>query len=107
MSAFLEITEDNFDQEVLQSASPVLLEFGAAWCGPCQVLEPILERLAAQWQGKIRLAKVDVDKNVNLTMRYNVLGVPTLILFIEGEIRQRLNGYHPRERIQEKIEPFL
>lgn len=107
MGSFVEVNEGNFEQAVLQSATPILVEFGAAWCGPCQILEPILERLVEQWGDKVHLAKVDVDQNVNLTMKYDVLGVPTLLLFVGGEIRQRMNGFQSRERIQEKIEPFL
>ena len=108
MESFFHITEANFEQEVLKSASPVLLEFGAVWCAPCKQLEPELARLGtSEWAGKVRLAKVDVDENPDLTMKFGVMGVPTVILFVGGEAKQRLSGYQPRQRIIEKMGSYL
>ncbi len=107
MSPFTHINEENFDQVILHADAPVLLEFGAAWCGPCKRLEPELEKLAAGLSGKVSLAKLDVDESSNLTMQFQVMTVPTLILFIQGEAKQRLTGFHPKDRVLEKIEPFL
>ncbi len=108
MSAFLHITDINFEQEVLKSSMPVLVEFGAEWCGPCRQMEPLLEQLFnGEWKGKIQLAKVDVDQSVDTTMKFQVMSVPTLILFVHGEVRQRLSGKQPRDRLVEKFTPLL
>ena len=106
-AAFFHVDESNFDQEVMKSAIPVLLEFGATWCAPCRQLEPELQKLETEWTGRIRLAKIDVDENPNLTVKFGVMGVPTVILFVNGEAKQRLTGYQPRQRIIEKMGSFL
>jgi thioredoxin 1 len=107
MDSFFHIDENNFDLEVMKSATPVLLEFGAVWCGPCKQLEPELKKLETEWGGKVRLAKVDVDESPDLTVKFGVMGVPTLILFVKGEAKQRLSGYQPRQRILEKMGSYL
>jgi thioredoxin 1 len=107
MESFFHIDENNFDQEVLKSGTPVLLEFGAVWCGPCKQLEPELAKLEKEWGSKVRLAKVDVDESPNLTVKFGVMGVPTLILFVKGEAKQRMSGYQPRQRILEKMGAYL
>lgn len=107
MSAFVQINDGTFEQEVRKSPVPVLVEFGAEWCGPCRQMEPVLEQLAAEWQGKVRLAKIDVDESVNLTMQFQVMSVPTLILFVNGEAAQRLSGKQPRDRLVEKFFSYL
>lgn len=108
MSSFVDINDSSFDHEVLKSQTPVLVEFGADWCGPCRQMEPVLEQLAAaDWNGKVRLVKVDVDQCVNTTMQFQVMSVPTLILFVNGEARQRVSGKQPRDRLVEKFSPFI
>jgi len=107
MESFFHITESNFELEVIKSASPVLLEFGATWCMPCKQLEPELAKLGVEWAGKVRLAKVDVDESPDLAMKFGVMGVPTMILFVGGEAKQRLSGYQPRQRIIEKMGSYL
>jgi len=107
MTTFINVDDRSFNQEVIQSQVPVLVEFGAEWCGPCRQMEPILEQLAHQWDGKIRLAKVDVDQSVGTTQQYQVMSVPTLILFVNGEACQRLSGKSPRDRMVEKFEPYI
>jgi thioredoxin 1 len=107
METFLHVNEANFDKEVLQSALPVVLEFGATWCQPCKQLEPVLARLGQEWAGKARLVKVDVDESVNLTMRFQVMGVPTVILFTGGKPVARFSGFLPREKVLEKLGSFL
>jgi thioredoxin 1 len=104
---FFHVNDNNFDLEVLKSGKPVLLEFGATWCGPCRQLEPELAKLGNEWTGKVRFAQVDVDESPDLTMKFGVMGVPTLILFVKGEAKQRLTGYQPRQRIIEKMGSFL
>ena len=107
MADFFEITQNNFDVEVKQSSLPVLLEFGAPWCQPCKRLEPILKQLAVEWQGKVRLCKVDVDVSPELAMQYQVMGVPTVILFRQGQPLERLTGLQTRERLVDKFLPHL
>jgi thioredoxin 1 len=107
VNSFTNINDASFDEEVLQSTVPVLVEFGAEWCGPCRQMEPVLEQLASEWNGKVRLAKIDVDESVNTVLRFQVMGVPTLILFVNGEARQRVSGRQPRDRLVEKFSPYL
>ena len=108
MSSFKPINDSSFNQEVLKSTTPVLVEFGAEWCGPCRQMEPVLEQLAlTDWKGKLRLAKIDVDESVNITMQFQVMSVPTLILFVNGEARQRLSGKQPRDRLVDKFAPYI
>jgi thioredoxin 1 len=107
MESFLHITDSNFEQEVLKSATPVMVEFGAVWCVPCKQLEPELAKLGAEWGSKVRLAKVDVDESPSLTMKFGVMGVPTVILFVGGEAKQRFTGFQPRQRILEKMGSYL
>ncbi len=103
MDTFLHVSEENFEKEVLKSAQPVVVEFGAVWCQPCKQLEPVLAKLGQEWNGKARLAKVDVDESVNLTMKFQVMGVPTVILFVNGKAAARFSGYLPRDKILEKL----
>jgi thioredoxin 1 len=107
MSDFPKITEDTFDQEVLKAGLPVLVDFSAVWCGPCKMLDPLVQQLAVQWQGKMKVFKLDVDENPNLTMDYQVMGVPTLILFKDGKPVERMTGYHPKDRLEKKFQPHL
>lgn len=107
MSAINHVTEDNFQNEVLEAPQPVLVDFTAVWCGPCKMLEPVVEELAADWQGVAKVVKLDVDNNASLAMQYQVMGVPTLMLFIDGEVKERLTGYLPKKRIEMKFSPHL
>ncbi len=100
-------SDASFDADVLQSDLPVLVDFGATWCHPCRQLDPIVEELAADWAGKVRVVKLDIDQNVATTMKYGVMGVPTLLLFIGGEAKERLAGFQPKRKILEKLAPFL
>lgn len=107
MSAFININDSSFDQQVLKSPVPVLVEFGAVWCGPCRQMEPIMEQIASEWDGKVRLAKIDVDESVSTTMQFQVMSVPTMILFVNGQACQRLSGKQPRDRLVEKFSPYI
>lgn len=107
MGAFLQISEASFEQDVLKSSLPVVVEFGAVWCRPCKQLEPVLEKLGQEWTGKARLAKVDVDESANLAMQFQIMGVPTVILFAGGKPVARFSGYQDRQRIIEKLQPHL
>ena len=107
MTKFIEIGESEFDTQVLRSELPVLVEFGAAWCAPCKRMEPMMEEIALDWQGKIKLVKIDVDQSINLTMRYQIMGVPTIILFRNGESQERLTGAQSRNKLQIKLGQHL
>lgn len=107
MSDLKMITDQEFDREVLQADSPVLVDFTAAWCGPCKMLAPILEELAVEWSQKISIRKLDVDQNQNTAMQYGVMGVPTLILFKDGEIAARMTGYKPKKHLIKLFQPHL
>ena len=101
------VGEGNFQKEVLESTQPVLVEFSAVWCGPCKMLEPILKQLAQEWEGKARVFKLDADDNPDLAMQYQVMGLPTMLLFVGGEPKERLTGYQPKDRILSKVGPFI
>jgi len=105
--ALYEVTDDNFDTEVLQSQQPVLVDFWAAWCGPCRMIAPVVESIAEEYAGQFKVAKLDVDRNPNVTNRYGVLSIPTLILFKDGEVVERVIGYKPRHERLEKIRQYL
>ncbi len=107
MASFTNINDASFNQEVLKSTVPVIVEFGAEWCGPCRQMEPVLEQLAVEWDGKVRLAKLDVDESVNTVLQFQVMSVPTLILFVNGEPCQRVSGKQPRDRLMEKFSPYI
>src|SRR5512138_331613 len=101
------INSDNFEKEVIQSPRPMLVEFGAVWCAPCKRLEPEMDRLKSTWGEKIRMGKIDVDESTDLTINYNVMSVPTLILFKKGQEQQRVIGFVPLAKLIEKFEPYL
>ena len=91
----------------MQSTVPVLVDFTATWCGPCKMLDPIVRQLAQDWGNKVKVVKLDVDESPELAMRFQVMGVPTLMLFSSGSPVQRMSGFQPRERILSKLNPHL
>jgi thioredoxin 1 len=97
------INSKNFDLEVLKSALPVLVEFGAEWCVPCKQLEPELSKLADEYSGKVRILKIDVDEASDLTARLGVMSVPTVILFVNGKATERSTGFLPHNRLAAKF----
>ena len=102
-----EVTDTNFDQDVLKSDQPVLVDFWAAWCGPCRALAPIVDELAHQYQGKVKVAKMDVDANGATPMRYGVRGIPTLLVFKGGQVKEQIVGYVAKEKIQQALDKHL
>lgn len=107
MANIPEVNETTFSAEVLTSLEPVLVDFSAVWCGPCKLLDPIVEQLAKEWAGKIKVVKLDVDNSPNIAMQFQVMGVPTLMLFIGGKSKERIVGYQPKDRILSKLNPYL
>ena len=103
MAEIQKLSEASFDGEVLQSSLPVLVDFTAVWCGPCKMLDPVVTQLADEWQGRVKVVKLDVDESSNLAMQYGVMGVPTLMLFVNGSPVQRISGYQPKDRLIAKF----
>jgi len=103
----LKVDEANFKLEVLEAALPVLVDFTAAWCGPCKLLDPVVKQLAQEWDGRVKVAKLDIDENQDLTVQYQVMGVPTLMLFVKGQPVQRVSGYLSKDKLAAKFKPFL
>jgi thioredoxin 1 len=101
------VGESDFEIEVISSSLPVLVDFTAVWCGPCKMLEPIVKQLAQEWEGKVKVVKLDVDDNAELAIQYQVMGVPTLMLFSNGEPLERMTGYQPKQRILAKVSPHM
>jgi len=107
MANLHEISEDSFQAEVLESTDPVLVDFSATWCGPCKMLDPIIEELSQEWQGRVKFVKVDADQNPNIVMKYGVMGIPTLLFFKSGEIKERVTGYQPKDKLAARFSPHF
>jgi thioredoxin 1 len=107
MADIPKISEAEFETEVLKSPIPVMVDFTAVWCGPCKMLDPVITQLSQDWTGKVKVVKLDVDDNSNLAMQFGIMGVPTLILFVNGNPMQRLSGYQPKDRIVSKFGSYI
>ncbi len=103
----VEITDTNFQTEVLKSDKPVLLDFWAEWCGPCKMIAPVVEELANEYDGKLKVGKVDVDSNQQTSMQYGVRSIPTLLIFKGGRVVDQLVGAVPKRILAEKITKHL
>ena len=101
------VSDQNFETEVIKSETPVLVDFWAAWCGPCRMVAPVLEEIANEQGEKIRIAKLDVDANPITAGRFGVRSIPTMILFKNGRETQRLVGYMPKEKLLQQLNPHL
>jgi thioredoxin 1 len=101
------VTEADFQQEVLGADLPVLVDFTAAWCQPCKMVEPIVKQLAEEWAGKIKVVKLDADQNPRIMMQYGVMGIPTLMLFKGGDIKERLVGFQSKDKLTAKMGAYL
>jgi thioredoxin 1 len=106
-NGIVEVTDLNFDQDVLKSETLVLVDFWATWCGPCRAIAPIVEELAKDYQGKVKVGKMDVDNNSATPMRYGVRGIPTLLLFKGGQVKEQIVGYVAKETIQKALDKHI
>jgi thioredoxin len=107
MAKPLAVTEETFEQEVVRSDLPVLVDFWAEWCGPCRLVAPIVEELAGEYAGRVKVTKVDVDDNQRLAMRYSIMSIPTLGVFKGGEMIERIVGYMPKQELKRRLEGAL
>lgn len=103
----LEVTDATFEQEVLQSEQPVLVDFWAVWCGPCKAVSPIVDSIAETYAGKLKVAKVNVDQNSATPSRYGVRGIPTLLFVKGGNVVDQIVGFVPQETIEEKVKSLI
>ena len=102
-----EVTESNFEDQVLGSQTPVLIDFWAEWCGPCKMIAPIVDEIATEYDGQVNVGKLDADAHQGILQRYGIMGIPTLILFKGGEPVVRITGYHAKDKIVSKLEPHI
>ena len=103
----LEVNDATFDQEVLKSEQPVLVDFWAVWCGPCKAIAPIVDSVAAAFAGKLKVTKVNVDENGATPSRYGIRGIPALLFFKGGKVVDQIVGYKPQAEIEEKVKQLL
>ena len=107
MGNALAVTDESFEQEVLNSEVPVLVDFWAAWCGPCRMIAPTVDQLAVEYAGKLKVVKVDVDQNPDISGRLGVMSIPTLMVFKDGQMVERIMGALPKPAILAKLKPHL
>jgi len=107
MSEDMNITEEEFDGVIQKSDVPVLVDFWAEWCGPCKMLTPILDELSAEYNGKIKIVKVNVDQQANLAARYGIRSIPTIIIFNGGEVVEQMVGMQAKEALKTKLDSLL
>ena len=107
MAQITQVGDDNFEAEVVRSSLPVLIDFWAPWCGPCKSIAPVIEELAREYEGKLKVAKLNVDENPGTSSRYGVRGIPNLIILKGGTVKEQLVGAVPKSRLVDAIEKVL
>jgi len=105
--AEIQLTDDTFDKDVLQSPQPVLVDFWAPWCGPCRMLTPVVEELAKEYTGKIRVGKINTDEHPNAASRFKISAIPTLLFFKDGKAVEQLVGVHSKAEIKKTLDSMI
>jgi thioredoxin 1 len=105
--AEIQLTDDSFDKEVVQSADPVLVDFWAPWCGPCRMLAPVIEELAKEYTGKVKVAKINTDDHPNAASRFKISAIPTLLFFKGGKVAEQLVGVHSKAEIKKTLDSLV
>ena len=103
----IEITDANFEEEVIKSDIPVLIDFWAVWCGPCKAIAPLVEEIATEYDGKVKVGKLDIDNNQAVSVKYGIRSIPTLLIFKEGKIVDQIVGVVPKAQIISKLDPHI
>ena len=101
------VTDDTFESEVAQSSTPVLVDFWAEWCGPCKMVAPVLDQIAGEQEGKLKIVKLNVDENPSMMQKFGIRGIPTMILFKDGQPVETLVGFMPKPQILNKLQPHI
>ncbi len=102
-----EFTDQNFENDVEQSENPVLIDFWAVWCGPCKAIAPVIEEIADEYQGKVKVGKVDVDQNQNTAMKYGIRSIPTILIMNKGEVVKQIVGAVPKNNITDMLNELI
>jgi thioredoxin 1 len=102
-----EVTDNNFQAEVLEAETPVLVDFWAPWCGPCRMVAPVVEEIAKERAGELKVVKLNTDENQNTAIAYDVMSIPTLILFNHGQVAKKVIGAYPKRKLEAELEPAL
>jgi thioredoxin 1 len=103
----IEMTDANFEQEVLKSDKPVLIDFWAVWCGPCKMVAPVVEEIANEFNGKLKVGKLDVDSNPEVSMKFGIRSIPTLMVFKGGKVVEQIIGAVPKRNLLDKLTPHI
>jgi len=107
MADLVQITDAGFEADVVGSAKPVVLDFWAPWCGPCRMMEPVLHEIAEEFGDKITIGKLNVDENPAVAQKFDILSIPTLLVFVNGEVSKKLVGAMPKKRLLEELAPWI
>ena len=106
-NGIIEVTDASFELEVLKNEAPVLIDFWAPWCGPCKAIAPIVDEVASAFSGKVKVTKMNIDQNAATPSRFGVRGIPTLLVFKDGQVKEQIVGYVPKEQIQKALDKHV
>ena len=105
--AIIKVTQDDFEAQVLKSEIPVMVDLWAPWCGPCKALEPTIEEISNEYEGKLKVVKVNIDESPNVATQYQVMSIPTLLIFKDGKVENQIIGLVSKDKITSKLEPLV